>query len=216
MAPKERKATELARSVSRSDSSEGSSAGDGDSSKLLHHILQAEDFDAEEEYHTDPSEASDPVSFSVKRDVKEDGVEEEEDDLESEEDNAPSVPLLPPELLNPILPSPAYSSRNVASLPHEQMTRLQKKAERNRSRKTKKKMWEQRQRDAELKVVLKAGEAAQLRRGVRPSTDRVRKGRIAKKAKVQSSGRQKLIEERKRQIGQSESEARRPIKRPKR
>ena len=130
---------------------------------------------------------------------------------------AASAPLLPLELLKP-LPSPAYSLHQSISIPREQMTREQKVAQRNRSRKAKKSVWDRLRQDSEGTGVLEAGKIAQLKRGIVSRVDKVRNGRIKKKAKVkqQGSGRQQLLEDRKRAVEENKSQLMRPAKKQKR
>ena len=138
----------------------------------------------EEEFHTASSQQSD-----------------KDDDNDSEVfDLAPTTPLLPIEILKP-LPSPVQSLEVV---PWDRLTRKQKVARRNQSRQAKKLQWEQLRRSTNGTAVLEAGKAAQLKRGVIPSKTKVRSGRVGKKtnAKVRMSGRQQLVEDRKRLAGQ--------------
>ena len=156
----------------------------------------------EEEYHTEESD----------EDIPRDDQDEYED---SDIDIAPpSAPLLPNELLKP-LPSPAYSAQNAISIPWNQMTPKQKKLERNRSRKAKKRVWDDLKRDANGTGVLEKGRRAQLKRGVVSVRNKVKSGRVAKKTKTQTSGRQQLLEQRKRQVEQETSALMRPSKKPK-
>jgi hypothetical protein len=130
--------------------------------------------------------------------------DEEEDDIEDDGQRPPSAPLLPPELLRP-LPSPAQSP---VVIPYSQMTRKQKRAQRNHSRQAKKAVWEQLREGSGGTGVLEAGQVAQLKRGVGVSESdgqrKVRSGRVEKKKKLKPkfSGRQQLVEERKRAAAQ--------------
>ncbi|KAK5164458.1 uncharacterized protein LTR77_009664 [Saxophila tyrrhenica] len=140
--------------------------------------------DMEEEYHTSSSEQENP------------------EDLEFNTSLQPRAPLLPAEVLKP-LPSP---TRSLQDIPLERMTRKQKRAERNRSRQAKKAVWDQLRAEAKGSGVLEAGKVAQLKRGAGKSKEKVRSGRVEKaggkktKAKSKVSGRQEMLEDRKRQI----------------
>lgn len=147
--------------------------------------------DEEQEYHTSDSE-------DQSEDASADDDDEDEE-VENDQDPAlpPTAPLLPPEILKP-LPSPAQS---LADIPWERLTRKQKHARRNRSRKTKKAALEELRNGAEGTGVLEAGTVAQLKRGVTSAspTNKVRSGRVGKKGKREVvSGRHRLLEERKR------------------
>ena len=173
--------------------------------------------DMEQEFHTEGSEDD------SEDDSNNDSENGSENESENEGDNsdieilATSAPLLPQELLKP-LPSPAYSLHQPISIPREQMTREQKVAQRNRSRKAKKRVWDRLRRDSEGTGVLEAGKVAQLKRGVVSRGDQVRYGRITKKVKVekQGFGRQQLLEHRKRAVEESKSQLMRPAKRQRR
>jgi hypothetical protein len=156
--------------------------------------------DSEEEFHTSS------------------GEDNSEDGDRGEHLIEPTAPLLPPEILKP-LPSPAQSP---ADIPWEKLSRKEKRAERNRSRQAKKRVWDQLRDDAKGTGVLEAGKAAQANRGVHSLKDRVTAGRIEKKSsrRPKTSGRQQLLEHRKRAAAQSvgitESGARKKTKtRPK-
>lgn len=179
-------------SGSRDDESESAS----EASDLLDEEVDMQD-GVEPEYHTEESQEE---------------TDERENDSEHELlDN--TAPLLPKELLKP-LPSPAFSFQHAVLIPREQMTREQKVAQRNRSRKSKKRVWDRLKRDSEGTGVLEAGKVAQWKRGIIARKDRVASGRVAKKAKVkqQVSGRQQLLEDRKRAVEQSKCQLLRPPK----
>ena len=151
----------------------------------------------EEEYHTEESD---------------EGVaEEENDDIDAA---VSSAPLLPKELLKP-LPSPAYSAHNAVGITRDQMTRPQKRAQRNRSRQAKKRVWERLRTETQGTGVVEAGKAAQIKRGVLPAKNRVKSGRVEKSGKTKVSGRQQLLERRKRQVDLKGSELLRPPKKSK-
>jgi hypothetical protein len=183
-----------------SSSEDGESNADPTSSEARNEQFDVEG-DMEQEYHT----------------------EESENDSENEEPDsdmdilATSAPLLPPELLKP-LPIPAYSLHQPISIPRDQMTREQKVAQRNRSRKVKKRAWDRLGRDSEGIGVLEAGKVAQWKRGLVVRGDKVRNRRITKQVKVkqQGSGRQQLLEDRKRAIEESKSRLMRPAKKQRR
>lgn len=149
----------------------------------------------EPEYHTEESD-NDP--------------EEEETGSEHEAPNT-TAPLLPKELLKP-LPSPAYSLQHPVIIPREQMTRRQKVIQRNRDRKAKKRVWDRLRQDTQGTGVLEAGKFAQIKRGIAPKKEKVKSGRVTKQRNVkpQVSGRQQLLEQRKRAVEQSMSELLRP------
>ena len=149
----------------------------------------------EQEYHTEESDED--------SDVK-------ESDSEQEIPNT-TAPLLPKELLKP-LPSPAYSLQQPINIPWEQMTKQQKATQRNSNRKAKKRVWDKLRKDTQGTGVLEAGKLAQLKRGIAPRKDKVKSGRVTKQRNVkpQVSGRQQLLEQRKRAVEQSKSELLRP------
>lgn len=150
--------------------------------------------DEEEEFHTDDSDASEP-------DV--DVGAGEESDLDAEATtNAPSIPLLPEHLLK----SASQPAPTPATLPWAQLTRQQKKARRNNSRKMKKRTYDRFAAEANRTGTLEAGRVAQVKRGVVPVGKKVRSGRVEKKkgresGKTRVSGRQRLVEHRRREAG---------------
>ncbi|KAK3717007.1 hypothetical protein LTR37_006062 [Vermiconidia calcicola] len=181
--------------ASNPESGEDSEATVIEPADLLDQVLQ----DGEQEYHTE-SEGEDDVDHGAGTGVP-----------------WSSAPLLPAELSKP-LPSPVHSLQAI-SIPWEQMTRQQKKAQRNRSRQGKKKAWDRLREEAEGTGVLEAGKAAQMKRGIVASKkEKVRTGRVEKQSKPKTSGRQHMIEQRKRVLlGQSKGEpmALSPARRPK-
>lgn len=151
--------------------------------------LEDEQEDLEVEYHTEESE---------------------DEAEEASNDNAPTTraPLLPAELLKPSLPSPAFSLQQ--PIPWERMTREQKVAQRNRDRKRKKRVWDRLRRDSEGTGVLEAGKVAQITRGI---VGKVRSGRVVKKVKEKAklSGRQEILEQRKRDVEERGKALMRPV-----
>lgn len=179
-----------------------------DTSNLLN---QFED-DAEQEYHTEESDADDEEE--LQENEKPDSVEHDEPSDSELDLPAAEPPLLPTELLKP-LPSPANSMWNHINIPWDRMTRKQKRTERNRTRKAAKRQWDQLRYDAMRTGAIQAGKVAQARRGIVPSVDKVRRGRVEKQRKPEISGRQKVLEDRKRSVQQSRSELMKPSKKAK-
>ena len=205
-------------SLSSSSLSESSSEPDciSEPTQLLNQISNPEGLNfVEEEYHTDASDAPIPEGRQVIDPAWKDASDQGHDDNSEDEHEAPTAPLLPAELLKPQLPSPAYSGQNAVNGLGVQATRREKKIERLRSRQRKKRVWDWMQRQAKGTGVLEAGRVAQLKRGVVPAKNRVRAGRVEKKAKIQTSGRQQLLEQRKRVVGQNGSGLMRPSKKAK-
>lgn len=165
--------------------------------------------DMEEAFHTEESDLSNASD-------RDDGSELEEYDIADLETqpSATDPPLLPAELLKP-LPSPANSPRHAVSIPWSQMTRAQKKGQRRSSRQAKKREWDRLRREANETGVLQAGKAAQLKRGIKKARDKVKSGRIEKKEKSKPSGRQQLLEQRKRLVEESNRELMKPAKKAK-
>ncbi|KAK3057376.1 hypothetical protein LTR09_001559 [Extremus antarcticus] len=146
-------------------------------------VIKVDEEDIEQEYHTSDEDAS--------------GLEDDD----PENVVAYRAPLLPAEVLKP-LPSPVLSLQDI---PWERMTRKQKRAQRNQSRQAKKAVWDQLKEDASGTGVLEAGKVAQLKRGVGQPRKRVKSGRVQKsQTKPRVSGRQQLIEQRKRVAAESE------------
>ena len=156
----------------------------------------AENEDPEAEFHTD---------------------EDDEDASEDGEDDGLAVnaaPLLPPHLLQP-LPSPAYSGPHGLAIPRDQLTPKQKKTQRHRSRQAKKRIYDRIRQGVKGSGVLEAGRVAQLKRGVEPRTSRVQSGRVEKRPKLAMSGRQQLLEQRKRLAGSEAGHEVRKVKKAK-
>ena len=145
----------------------------------------------EEEYHTEDSD--------VGSDSGQDNEAEEAEQDPSENALPSDAPLLPLELLKP-LPSPAYSPHDT-NIPWEQMTRKEKRRERQYSRRAKKQVWIDLKEKTNGTAVLEKGRVAQLKRGVKISKDRVRIGRVEKPVRQQKSGRQQLLEQRRKLLG---------------
>lgn len=161
--------------------------------------------DGEEEFHTEDSDASEE---DIGADAEVGERSDEESDAESDENtNAPAVPLLPDHLLKPTTKQPAPIP---ASIPWDQLTRPQKRARRNNSRKMKKRSYDRLAAGVKGTATLDAGKVAQVKRGVVSvgKRDGVRSGRVEKKrsgkgeeGKVKVSGLQRLVEGRKREVG---------------
>ena len=174
-----------------SDSGEDESASASSASEPMDGASDQHE-ELEQEYHTEESDEEDL----------------DEDESGSEHELAEtSAPLLPKELLKP-LPSPAYSLQQAVNIPREQMTRQQRVAQRNRSRKAKKRVWDALRRDSQGTGVLEAGKVAQLKRGLLLQREKVKGGRVTKKTQrvSQASGRQQLLEQRRRAVEQSKSQ----------
>lgn len=176
----------------------GASAFDSEEEQVVpvNGTLQVPLEDGEEEFHTEDSDASEA-----------DGAEAEDEDAESESesDDIPDgtgVPLLPESLLKHV-PQSAPPLQSLADVPWDKLTRKQKRARRNNSRKTKKREYDRLRDETKGTDVIKAGEVAQKKRGVVPAKkDKVVSGRVEKKGgrRAKLSGRQKMVEERKRTI----------------
>ncbi|KAK4545208.1 hypothetical protein LTR36_003387 [Oleoguttula mirabilis] len=169
-----------------SDEASGTDVGDEQEPEQDFHteesdISEAEDAPAglEEEYHTEDSD------------------DEDGDDGEPRQ----AAPYLPAHLLKP-LPSLAHSAQQAVSIPWAQMTRPQKEAQRSRSRQAKRRVYDRLRQDTKGSGVLQAGRAAQVKRGVASGKDRVKSGRIGKQGAVPVSGRQQMLEHRKRAVEQ--------------
>ena len=189
-------------SISSLESEDDSESATSEPSNVLNQVSQADGVeDMEEEFHTEDSDLS--------------NSEEDEQEVEGKELEGraavPDPPLLSAELLKP-LPSPAFSQQHAVAVPWNQMTSKQKKTQRNRSRQAKKKEWDRLRQETKGAGVLEAGRVAQLKRGVVPSGEKVRNGRVTKTARPQASGRQRLLEQRKTIVGRSQSELARPKK----
>lgn len=205
--------------ISLSFGSEENSESDiGVSSNFLNHVSQADIEDMEQEYHTEESNAS---KFGQDDEQASDMEGQVGEEFPAKSEMVAEPPLLPAQLLKP-LPSPAYSLWNHVSIPWDQMTRKQKKAERLRSRKAAKREWhtmqrdlERLQREAKDTGALEAGRIAQVKRGIVKARDKIKSGRVEKKTKPQVSGRQRLLQERKRLVELSGRELMRPPKKTK-
>lgn len=172
-----------------------------DPSNLLNHISGNGDGDGDDvEYHTeeDSEEGEDGTEVQQLEDQPDDPSDSDNDDVA-----ANNPPLLPDELLQP---QSTVDSIRAISIPWHRMTRKQKKAQRSRSRQAKKRIWDGLRQETEDTGVLEAGRFAQLKRGIVSMKEKVKSGRIEKKTKPQASGRQQLLEQRKRQIDLSRSE----------
>lgn len=192
---------------SRSDTSE-SEASDHGGSANKHNLAEPAALGVQEEFHTDSGSSNED---------DDDGESEDEPCTPEDDEIAPlgmagDPPLLPPELLKPLL-SPAISAQPVTEIPWTQLTRTQKKTRRNHERAAKKKVWDELRRNAKGTGVLEAGKAAQAKRLLARS-DRVRAGRVEKKSKPVVSGRQQLLETRKRARQESDMTAK-PTKKQK-
>ncbi|TKA66615.1 hypothetical protein B0A55_08155 [Friedmanniomyces simplex] len=156
--------------------------------------------ESEREYHTEASDASaseadEPVMASAQPAEAIEGEDGSESEVMEE------GPYLPAHLLK----APVPSDLQVIPTPWEELSRKQKQGQRRTNRQLKKRQWDQLRTDAEASGVLQAGKAAQVKRGVVMMSDRVRSGRVGKKSKVrvEVSGRQRMLEERKRARGGS-------------
>lgn len=175
-------------SVSMADSDQPEGEANG--------TLDARFDEGEEEFHTEDSENSE--------DVEDDGGS----DLEGDE-SASGVPLLPESLLKHI-PQAAQSAPSLADVPWEKLSSKQKKARRNNSRKMKKRQYDRLRGEVKGTGVLEAGKAAQEKRGIPPAKkDKVRSARVEKKTREANSvsGRQKMLDNRKRAVERAASGA---------
>jgi hypothetical protein len=161
--------------------------------------------DAREEESSSESASDESIPAAPENGFEEEfhtssGEDNSEDEDREEHLLESTTPLLPPEILKP-LPSPAQSP---ADIPWGKLSRKEKRAERNRSRQAKKRVWDQLRESSKGTGVLEAGKAAQAKRGVGSGKDRVTTGRIEKKSshKPKTSGRQQLLEHRKRAAAQ--------------
>ncbi|KAK0861201.1 hypothetical protein LTS02_007950 [Friedmanniomyces endolithicus] len=157
----------------------------------------SEDEEASQDYHTEASEASasPPPAPATAPPHPPTAPESEEDDANPSP--ADAGPYLPAHLLKTPLPS----TPQLQPTPFAQLSRKQKKGQRRTNRQLKKRQWDQLRADAQASGVLEAGKAAQVKRGVLRESDRVRSGRVGKKRKVgmEVSGRERMLEERKRE-----------------
>lgn len=156
----------------------------------------------EEEFHTEDSDASDDNLGAASEEQE---GEEDMSDLDALPDAA-AVPPLPEHLLKHTSAQPP--ARSLADVPWDRLTSKQKKARRNNSRKAKKRAYDELMKVARGTGVLEAGKAAQKQRGIAPvRKERVRNGRVQKRGreKVEMSGKQRMIEQRKRVVAAAAS-----------
>ncbi|KAK5727792.1 hypothetical protein LTR17_012450 [Elasticomyces elasticus] len=148
-----------------------------------------EHVDLEQEYHTDDSSAAEEATVAP---------EDEDDSDDSDVDVTDPAPYLPEHLLK----APTTLDSSVPYTPHKRLEYYQRKRQRRQERQE----LERLRTDAEANGVLAAGRAAQIKRSIALKNDRVRQGRISKKtkAKVEVSGRQAMLDERKRLRGSSQ------------
>lgn len=115
-------------------------------------------------------------------------------------DNGSNAPYLPAHILESTT-ADSNHAQFVLRIPREQMTSREKKRQRNSVRRAKKREHDIIRRAAENNGVLEAGSAAQSKRGIIPSRDKVKSGRVMKKQKTpQVSGRQQVLDQRKRLV----------------
>ena len=156
--------------------------------------------DMNEEYHTEESNDDDADT----NDADSEASSEEDDSILGASASLKLPTLLPPELLKPSLPSPAHSVRTELNLPWNRMSRKQKRAERNRSRKAAKLRWDTMRKEAISNGVLGAGQVAQSRRRIERPSQKMAQGRVEKsKSRPQTSDREQLLAQRKRLIAQN-------------
>jgi len=112
-------------------------------------------------------------------------------------DNGSNAPYLPAHILESTTADSSHAQL-VHRIPRKQMTSREKKRQRNSVRRAKKREYDMMRRAAENNGVLEAGSAAQSKRGIIPSRDKVKSGRVMKKQKTpQVSGRQQVLDQRK-------------------
>lgn len=152
--------------------------------------------DAEEEFHTEDESEDEEDAAPIAEDDLE-GEEfhttsEDEDEEEGDVEDVRSAPLLPAELLK----SKPTSKSTPVKLSWDKLTQKEKKALRDEMGISMKELRSQVQGTG----VIEAGKAAQVKRGILPA-DKVAGSRISKKRKrngrepkIESSGKQKLIE----------------------
>ncbi|KAK5738455.1 hypothetical protein LTR17_005983 [Elasticomyces elasticus] len=153
----------------------------------------AEHVDFEQEYHTDDSSAAEEASIAQPQAAV--ALEDEDDSDDSDVDAMDPASYLPEHLLK----APTTLDSSVPYTPNRRLEYYQRKRQRREERRE----WERLRTDAEAN----AGRAAQSKRSIALKTDRVRQGRIGKKskAKVEVSGRQAMLDERKRLRSSSQS-----------
>ncbi|KAK5684871.1 hypothetical protein LTS10_002946 [Elasticomyces elasticus] len=157
----------------------------------------AEHVDLGEEYHTDDSSAAEEASIAQPQAAV--ALEDEDDSDDSDVDAMDPAPYLPEHLLK----APTTLDVAVPYTPNRRLEYYQRKRQRREERRE----LERLRTDAEANGVLAAGRAAQIKRSIVLKTDRVRQGRISKKskAKLEVSGRQAMLDERKRLRSSSQS-----------
>lgn len=151
--------------------------------------------EGEEEFHTEDSEDSEDDADQSAQ------VEEDETAGDHVSETAPGIAPLPEHLLKPQA-QPVQPAQSLADMPWDRLTAKQKKARRNNGRRMKKRTWDRLRAETKGTGVLEAGKVAQAKRGVLSTGDKVRSGRVEKKARegLAKSGRQQLLEERKRTV----------------
>nr|POE86548.1 hypothetical protein CFP56_46732 [Quercus suber] len=161
--------------------------------------LQSGEDLSDEEFHTEDEDDEEAVDGSESNDEDEDN-DDEADGLEHviADQTTTSAPLLPSHLLQP------ESAIEHAVLEAAILTRKQRRAQSAKDRKAKRQLYAQIRRDARGSGVLEAGAAARIRRGLALGADKVASGRIQKKkssqpSQVIQSGRQQLLNKRKRE-----------------
>lgn len=174
--------------------------------------LQQDFGSMEQEYHTEDSE-------DAETDIQEIASNTEESRVHGGRANLPTnAPLLPAELLKP-LPSPAHSLWDGINIPWNQMTPEQKRAERLRSRRAAKREWDAMQESmdsvqdaATQSGALDAGKMAQRRRTKSQPLSKTKSGRVTKGTRLQISGRDRLLQTRKKLVERN-SQTLKPSKR---
>lgn len=147
--------------------------------------IENEGFPLEREYHTDESD-SDAYS----------------EDANTVPRHAP--PYLPAHLLEFTSTSESFAPPRL-SVPYDELTKQQRRNIRKRKWNTEQNKLRKLKAEAQANGVLAAGKAAQIKRNVLPKSNRVRSGRVGKKRKperVEVSGRQRILEQRKRRLEQ--------------
>jgi hypothetical protein len=160
----------------------------------IHH-----DEDSEEESEEDEEDEG-PEDAEVVDDAVEEEFHTEDSDQDDEEDETKPKQTAPPYLPASLLNSTATTTIpdvHLRDIPWQQLSRKQKKNLKSRSHQKK-------IRDAAKgSGVLEAGKAAQKKRGI---LAKVKTGRV-EKSKVETSGKQKLLEQRKKMVGQKNGAA---------
>lgn len=183
------------------EASDSDSQGERDESELseVEEVIGAQQqpvVEAQEEYHTEESDGSDSAEPSHVDEQTNDDDEDEDGDVRSIPKT--DVSLLPAHLLK-ALASPASTAAAPSFIPHDEMNRKEKIVERRQNRRAKKRKWDKLRAETAGTGVLEAGRAAQLKRGIVPNRAKVLTGRVGKKRALQpKSGRQMLVDSRKR------------------